>query len=73
MIGYSLHNCKKKNDTSETVKVMTTENKHSFAFKAATVEHIMGVKGLLVDTGATTHIVRERNKFIHFDNSYPPE
>ena len=73
MKGHSLNNCKKRNDTSETVKVLTTANEHSFAFKAATVEQIMGVKGLLVDTGATTHIVRERSKFIQFDNSFVPE
>ena len=67
--GHSLNNCKKKNDTSETVNVMTTANEHSFAFKEATVEQVMGVQGLLVDTCATTHIVRERSKFIQFDNS----
>ena len=70
MKGHSLNNCKKRNDTSETVKVLTTANEHSFAFKAATIEQIMGVKGLLVDTGATTHIVREGSKFIQFDNSF---
>ena len=70
MKGHSLNNCKKRN---ETVKVLTTANEHSFAFKAATVEQIMGVKGLLVDTGATTHIVRERSKLIQFDNSFVPE
>ena len=73
MKGHSLNNCKKKNDTSETVKVMTTANEHSFAFKAATVKQVMCVKGLLVDTGATTHIVRERSKFIQFDNRFVPE
>ena len=42
--GHSLNNCNKRNDTSETVKVLTTANEHSFAFKAATVEQIMGVR-----------------------------
>ena len=71
--GHSLNNCKKRNDTSGTVKVMTTANEHSFTFKSVTVEQIMGVKGLLVDTGATTHIVRQRSKFIQFDNSFVSE
>ena len=33
----------------------------------------MGANGILVDTGATTHIVRERSKFIKFDNSLVSE
>ena len=64
---------KENNETSETVKVMTTANEHSIAVKAATVEQVMGVKGILVDTGATTHIVKERSKFIQLDNSCVPE
>ena len=52
---------------------MTTANEHSFAFKAATVEQVMAVNGILVYNGATTHIVRGRSKFIQFDNSFVPE
>ena len=73
MKGNSLNNCKKRNDTSETVKLLTTANEHLFAFKAATVEQIMGVKVFLVDIGVMIYIVRERSKFIQFDNSFVPE
>ena len=41
MKGHSLNNCKKRNYTSETAKLLTIANEHSFAFKAATVEQIM--------------------------------
>ena len=73
MKGYSLNNRKKKNDTSETVKVITTVNEYWYAFKTATVEQVMGVNGLLLDTGATTHIFRERIKFFQFNNCFVTE
>ena len=34
---------------------------------------VCSVKGLLVDTGETTHIIRNKCKFQEFDSSFVPE
>lgn len=50
------------------------EDQHSFVFKVAinvTGKHV--VDGLLVDCGATTHIVHDLTKFTKFDMQFNPK
>ena len=46
----------------------------SFAFKV-TVEHFNSIRdnSLLVDTGATAHILNEKSTFLKFDDKFRPE
>ena len=75
--------CRKKNNTVKTVTDNTgddgiggNENSHSFAFKANSyssgnskaegkISH-----GLLVDCGATTHIINDKNKFVKLNENF---
>ena len=46
----------------------------SFAFKV-TVDNFNSIRGnsLLVDTGATAHILSDKSKFLKFDDKFKPE
>ena len=53
------------------------EHSFSFAFRAVDSDHVgsCGLKSdaLLVDCGATTHIVTDESKFVKFDDTFVPE
>lgn len=67
-------NCRRKRQ--DKVKQAVDEEDHTFAFKVGQVDAtlVSGVKerGLMVDTGATSHIVRDLAKFKDFDTSFEP-
>lgn len=66
---------KKSVDKVNEVGDLCGENEHSFAFKASTPDcKILGRRNtLLVDCGATTHIVNDETMFSKFDPSFKPE
>ena len=49
-------------------------DEHSYVFKAGVdINNTDKVNGILVDCGATTHIVHDLTKFIKFDAQFNPE
>ncbi|TWW81164.1 hypothetical protein D4764_01G0009790 [Takifugu flavidus] len=60
----------------DKVKQAVDEEEHTFAFKVDEVDEVLvsGVKekGLMVDTGATSHIIRDIAQFKDFDSSFEP-
>ena len=63
--------CRKKG----TAKTVSDDSKDaSFAFKV-TVDNFNSIRdnSLLVDTGATAHILNEKSKFLKFDDNFKPE
>ena len=62
--------CRKK----DTAKTVSDDNKDaSFAFKV-TVDNFNTIRdnSLLVDTGATAHILNDKAKFLNFDDKFNP-
>ena len=69
--------CRRKPKES-TMKHMNSEgdnsDSHSFAFKVdAFNDEMSEVNSLLVDCGATTHVVTDASKFAYFDKQFNPE
>ena len=77
---------KKKNDGShgnDKIKHVADNEEHkpsgehSYSFMFRTVDHVGSCElksdALLVDCGATTHIVTDASKFVTFDQSFVPE
>ena len=63
--------CRKK----DTAKTVSDDRKDaSFAFKV-TVNNVNSARenSLLVDTGATAHILNDKSKFLKFDDEFKPE
>lgn len=75
----STHNdssCRKKKNPKDQVKQMvdSTDDEHSFAFRASDRSASASREGsLLVDCGATAHIVTDESKFVNFDVTFRPE
>ena len=67
--------CRKLKKSS--VKSVSATEGHSFAFKVTVkpedCEFVHGLNSLLVDTGATTHIVNDKSKFTSFDKNFEPD
>lgn len=66
--------CRKK-DSAKTVSDDKSDKRDaSFAFKV-TVDNFDSVRedSLLVDTGATAHILNDKSKFLKFDKDFKPE
>lgn len=67
-------NCRQRK--RDNVKRVVDEEDHTFAFKVGQVDAVLvsGVKekGLMVDTGATSHIIRDITQFKDFDKSFEP-
>ena len=57
----------KVKQASETLEDFDSEAEHSFAFE------INKPNALLVDCGATTHIINDESKFSNFDDKFAPE
>ena len=69
---------KRKKESRDSVKCAADGTEHTFdiLFKAADVDDIEGdhAKGLLlVDCGATAHIIRDESKFVSYDNTFCPQ
>ena len=64
----------KKAEDQGQAKKKTEDNEHTFAFKVSDSSDCGKSlnDNLLVDTGATSHIVNDRSKFISFDNAFDP-
>ena len=69
--------CRKKN--RHVVKQVAmydhsdSNDDHSFAFQAAEKDIVLDPTFLLIDTGATTHIVNDKNLFTSFDPTFDPK
>ena len=68
--------CRKGKDKVNSVGLSQNDN-HYFAFKVSVkkqdVDTVHMVNGMLVDCGATTHIVNDLSKFISFDDNFDPK
>ena len=64
----------KKAEDQRQPRKKTEDNEHIFAFKVSdSSDYGKSLNNnLLVDTGATSHIVNNTSKFISFDNSFDP-
>ena len=64
----------KKAEDQGQARKKTEDNEHMFAFKVSDSSDCGKSlnDNLLVDTGATSHIVNDRSKFISFDNAFDP-
>ncbi|CAB3996656.1 myosin heavy fast skeletal muscle [Paramuricea clavata] len=73
-------NCRKKKDAAKTAAEKTTSsenNEHTFAFTSKDTINKSGINNknnssLLVDTGATNHIINDKSKFVDFDKEFNP-
>ena len=73
--------CRKGNDRVNSVgfskNSSSAVSNHYFAFKVSVkkedVDTVYKVNGLLVDCGATTHIVNDLSRFISFDENFDPK
>ena len=67
--------CRKKLKEHST-KSVTSDEGHTFAFKVTVesedCEFVHDVNSLLVDTGATTHIVNDKTMFSSFQKDFDP-
>ena len=66
---------KKGRKTDQLTKVAEEEVEHSllFTLKAVSNESNPGKRNsLLVDYGATSHIITEKSKLVRFDNTFDP-
>ena len=77
---HSDQKCRKKNRhrvkqviTHDTSNQNDSSDDHSFAFQAAEKDIVLDPTYLLIDTGATTHIVNDKNLFTSFDKSFDPK
>ena len=81
--SHETKNCRKKKDAAKTAAEKTTpremkehENKeHTFAFVSSDTKSNSGINSkdnlkLLVDTGATSHIINDKSKFVNFDKDF---
>ena len=77
--GHTVDKCR-KNDTSnnssvkvDNAKGATGSNYDTYAFKSVSCNKHSNYPGLLVDNSATSHIVRDKDKFIKFNYDYRSE
>lgn len=78
--SHDTHYCRKKPKEHNTkcVLVQDEDQEGTVAFRVS-VDHescqykIDSMNSLLVDTGATTHIITDKSKFCSFDNSFVPD
>lgn len=68
--------CRKKKGNYHAAKSMDDDNDHSYQFHVAVCDgnnvKTEQVYSMLVDCGATTHIVTDKSKFVCFDQSFSP-
>ena len=69
--GHKSKRC--RNKKKERVSTLKSDSGEHFCFKVTEVDGPCDVKGLLVDTGATTRIIADESKFVRFDENFKPE
>ena len=77
---HDIRSCRKK-DFAKTVNAtdVTKEQSHAFAFKvnmidsAKSVMQNMDTQNILVDCGATAHIINDKSKVVSFDPKFDPK
>ncbi|XP_041859025.1 cytochrome P450 2K6-like [Melanotaenia boesemani] len=60
----------------DKVKQAVDEEDHTFAFKVqldAIPVNVVKARGLMVDSGATKHIITDIERFVEFDSSFKPQ
>ena len=73
------HDRRKDNDKDEAKQTAERQEDHkdyeTFVFKVSQTFSTDNIKinGLIVDCGATSHIITERNSFTKFDESFNPK
>ena len=67
--------CRRKDNARTCSNDNVVENEHSFAFKVGidVCNNVVRKHSLLVDCGATTHIISDQSKFVNFDDSFNPD
>ena len=55
------------------VKVFDDQDDHTFAFKVSNLSQSNDDSSILVDCGATVHIIKDKSKFIKFDDEFNKE
>ena len=70
---HEMKKCQKKKDAAKTCE----NNEHMFAFISKDTNskpgtNIKNNSSLLVDTGATSHIINDKSKFVDFDKKFNP-
>ena len=75
--------CRKRNDKVNAIGFSKSDSSddprpnHYFAFKVSVKKHdvdtVHKVNGMLVDCGATTHVVNDVSRFISFDENFDPK
>ena len=79
MKGHIVDKCRKKDKSNnssvkvDSAKGATGSNDDTCAFKAVSWNKQSNYSGLLVDTGATSHIVRDKDRFIKFNDDFRRE
>ena len=81
--SHETKNCRKKKDAAKTAAEKTTppemkqhkNQEHTFAFVSSDTKSNSGIHSkdnlkLLVDTGATSHIINDKSKFVNFDKDF---
>ena len=64
--------CRSNKSKLKSVDENSTDD-HSFAFKVSTECNVINDKSILVDCGATVHIIKDKKKFINFDDEFNKE
>lgn len=67
------HSTKTVRETNNSNNVHDEDDKHDFVFKVNVDTSNTVVDGLLVDCGATTHIIHDLDKFTKFHTDFNPE
>lgn len=66
--GHTIQTCRNKRKDSS---INSVTSNHSFAFSICTENEI--THGLLVDTGATAHVINDESLFVKYDDSFQPD
>ena len=69
MNNHNTKDCRRSNAAAKSIKNNNSDD-HSFAFQVCENKRASVLKSLLVDCGATSHIVTDKSKFLNFDPNF---